>query len=128
MEAITEAVQLASPNNSLHSLATVISGIHSAGTRCTASCLVFVDARDREGEVATMIGRFPDHPAFDTHGKRTGEVVRLAPDGIHFWDTSHGSNRSEPRPAPQPPPPPSKGSPIVYPGGRRRPGGLRPLR
>lgn len=63
-------------------------------------CLVFIDVPDREGEVATMIRRFLNHPAFDTHAKRAGKVVRLHADEIHYWCAGHGPKRVEPWPDP----------------------------
>jgi hypothetical protein len=63
-------------------------------------CLVFVDVPDREGEVAMAIRRFLNHPAFNTHAKRTGKVVRVHADGIHYWEGSLGPKRTEPWPPP----------------------------
>ena len=63
-------------------------------------CLVFVDVPDHEGEVAAAIRRFVNHPAFDTHAKRSGKVVRVHADGVHYWERGHAEKRVEPWPEP----------------------------
>ncbi len=57
-------------------------------------CLVFLDIREHEGQIATAIRGFLRHPAFDTHGKRMGKVVRLHPGGIDFWQRGKRSLQS----------------------------------
>jgi hypothetical protein len=47
--------------------------------------LVFLDIPEHEGEVAAAVRRFLRHPAFNTHAKRMGKVVRIHRDGISFW-------------------------------------------
>ncbi|MEK7993389.1 MAG: hypothetical protein AAB403_06245 [Planctomycetota bacterium] len=37
-------------------------------------------------KMAGFARRFLRHPLFDTHAKRAGKVVRLAPAGISFWE------------------------------------------
>jgi len=41
--------------------------------------------RVRRNEVAETIRRFLRHPAFNTHTKRSGRVVRIGLVGITFW-------------------------------------------
>jgi hypothetical protein len=36
-------------------------------------------------EMAGFARRFLRHPLFDSHAKRAGKVLRLAPSGITFW-------------------------------------------
>ncbi|MCW5553066.1 MAG: hypothetical protein KIS67_13015 [Verrucomicrobiae bacterium] len=56
-----------------------------AGLRHAGYCLVFLDMLEHEGEVAATIRRFLRHPAFNTHAKRMGKVVRVHYDGLHYW-------------------------------------------
>lgn len=51
-------------------------------------CLVFLDIREKEGEIAAAIRRFLRHPVFNTHGKRMGKVVRIRLTGVNYWPTS----------------------------------------
>ena len=46
-------------------------------------CLVFLDVR--ADDAAYFVRRFLRHARFNTDAKRTGLVVRVHHDGIHFW-------------------------------------------
>jgi hypothetical protein len=48
-------------------------------------CLVFLDLQEHEGEIAAAIRKFLKHPAFGTHSRRLGKVIRLHPDRIAYW-------------------------------------------
>jgi hypothetical protein len=58
--------------------------------------LVFLDIREHEGHIAAAIRRFLRHPAFDTHTKRLGKVVRLHPRGVSFWQRGKRGLQSVP--------------------------------
>lgn len=51
--------------------------------RHSTYCLVFLDIGAME--VASYVRRFLRHPAFDTHARRRGSVVRLSPLALHVW-------------------------------------------
>ena len=59
-------------------------------------CLVFLDVPEHEGEVAAAIRRFLKHPAFNTHAKRAGKVVRVHADGMHYWERGRPPQRVAP--------------------------------
>lgn len=46
-------------------------------------CLVHLDVE--KGLVATHIRLLLKHPAFDTHAKRMGCVIQVAPSGLFVW-------------------------------------------
>jgi hypothetical protein len=54
-----------------------------------AYCLVWLDVFD--GDAASFIRSFLQHPFFDTHARRMGLVVRLHPGGIQFWARSQAA-------------------------------------
>jgi len=47
-------------------------------------CLVYYDVP--RGEVADYIWRFLRHPAFNTHAKRLGKVVKVTSQRIEYWE------------------------------------------
>jgi hypothetical protein len=52
---------------------------------CHASyCLVLLDVRS--DDTAYFLKRFLRHARFNTTAKRMGTVVRVHPDGLHFWE------------------------------------------
>ena len=57
-------------------------------------CLVFIDLREQEGQIAAAIRRFLRHSGFDTHAKRMGKVVRVHRGGVHFWEIGKPSLQS----------------------------------
>ena len=61
-----------------------------------AYCLVWLDVFD--GDAARFIRRFLRHPAFHTHARRLGKVVRLHPAGVSFWQRGRRSLQSVPWP------------------------------
>ena len=46
-------------------------------------CLVWLDVRRREA--ADFIRRFLKHSMFDTQDKRSGTIIRVHAESIHFW-------------------------------------------
>jgi hypothetical protein len=48
-----------------------------------AYCLVWLDVANIE--VAFYLRRFLRHPAFGSQRHRMGKVVRVHPDGVHYW-------------------------------------------
>ena len=58
-------------------------------------CLVFLDIREREGEIAAAVRRFLRQPAFNTHSKRMGKVVRIHPAGLNYWQLGNRSLLAE---------------------------------
>ncbi len=58
-------------------------------------CLVFLDIREHEGQIAAANRNFVRHPAFDTRVKRMGKVVRLHPAGVHYWQRGKPGLQSE---------------------------------
>jgi len=46
-------------------------------------CLVWLDVS--RGEIGTYIRRFLKHPDFNSMAKRLGNIVRVAPSGLHVW-------------------------------------------
>ena len=48
-----------------------------------AYCLAWLDLYDGDG--AVFIRRFLRHPEFRTQAQRMGKVVRVHPDGLHYW-------------------------------------------
>jgi hypothetical protein len=65
---------------------------HLAHTRY---CLVFLDIREHEGEVAAAIRRFLRHPAFNTHAKRMGKIVRIHPARLSYWQVGQRALMAE---------------------------------
>lgn len=55
-------------------------------------CIVCL--RVGQDEVAETIRRFLRHPAFNTHAKRSGQVVRIGPAGITFWQVGLEEERA----------------------------------
>ena len=47
-------------------------------------CLVYYEVRD--AELVDYILRFLRHPEFNTHAKRLGKVIRVAPQYIEYWE------------------------------------------
>ncbi|MBC8230236.1 hypothetical protein H8E77_11870 [bacterium] len=47
-------------------------------------CLVYYEVRD--AELVDDIVRFLRHPEFNTHAKRLGKVIRVAPQYIEYWE------------------------------------------
>jgi hypothetical protein len=56
--------------------------------------LVFLDVPEHEGEIAVAIRRFLRHPAFNTHAKRMGKVIRIHFAGVQFWQLHKGALQS----------------------------------
>ncbi|MCS7013333.1 MAG: hypothetical protein RMI34_06855 [Chloroherpetonaceae bacterium] len=56
---------------------------YKAELRHQRYCLVYLDVA--QSEEATYIRRFLRHKQFRQLRQRLGKVVRLSPDGIHFW-------------------------------------------
>jgi len=50
--------------------------------------LVFLDVFD--GQAAEYIRRFLRHPAFDTHARRLGKVIRVHAERISYYERRHG--------------------------------------
>ncbi len=46
-------------------------------------CLVWLDVRGREA--ADFVRRFLKHSMFDTQDKRSGTIIRVHAESIHFW-------------------------------------------
>jgi len=57
-----------------------------------AYCLVWLDVTNIE--VAFYLRRFLRHPAFSTQAQRMGKVVRVHPDGLHFWQAGEAGRVS----------------------------------
>jgi hypothetical protein len=47
-------------------------------------CRVFLDILEHEGDIAAAVRRLLRHPAFNTHAKRMGKVVRIHPGGVQY--------------------------------------------
>lgn len=55
--------------------------------------LVFLDVL--ESQTAIYIRQFLKHEKFNVSAKRLGKVIRLAPDGIHFWTLGQAKRNFE---------------------------------
>ncbi len=84
----------------LHSIAceTLLSAPVDADFYCrelgsASYCLVVVCGN--QYEVASFVRRLLRHPGFDTHSKRMGKVVRVAPNGLRFWEVHQQAERAE---------------------------------
>jgi hypothetical protein len=58
-------------------------GFYDRALRHPSYCLVYLDVD--ASDVAAYVHRFLRHPAFATHARRRGAVVRLSPAGLHVW-------------------------------------------
>ena len=57
-----------------------------------AYCLVWLDVFD--GDAALFIRRFLRNPAFNTHAKRMGKVVRVHSGGAQYWQFGENTLQS----------------------------------
>ncbi len=67
-------------------------GFHESGLCHPNYCLVCM-AVDQY-ELASFIRRFLQHPAFNTHNKRMGKVIRVSHAGIRIWQL-HANKEEE---------------------------------
>jgi len=56
-----------------------------------AYCLVFLDLREREGQIAAAVRRFLRLSPFQSHAQRMGKVIRVHPGGVSFWQIGKGA-------------------------------------
>jgi hypothetical protein len=59
-------------------------------------CLVWLEVS--YAELALFIRRLLELPQFDTEAKRLGHVIRVSPEGVHFWRVNGAAEQLIPWP------------------------------